>query len=455
MKNSSRKIITIGNYLYKHQLELILLLGIVLRIIVFILDGPFNLDDHFSSIKYIYERHAIPTADLLPQSYHPPLYYVLASLFFPGGARVVQIFSLFLSIGTLLLFYWLIRNLDFIRPLKMKRHCLLLVCTLPQFISYGNYVSNDVLSFFIGALIFVQIFLYINNPGKINQNLLALYLGLGLLTKGHFLFFFPVLIFLIALINFRKKKNLKAQAISLLIFIFISLGLGCYKAVQNTVHFGRPIVINLDFGPKWAEEQRPTYLGLRSFCDVNILKLCQYPFIMQSIRHSYPLLLYSSFWVDFGQYPLSFRYLRSCVYILGLFPTLLFFIGFLRILFSIKGIFMRAGPNDPELNRKTYEVISLFLLFASLMVIVCLGVKYDVWSAFHSRLLMPSLFSIVIFFNSGLDYVEKKWGRIAGRVVSLLLICLYLSFALYFTIKVAHRVSALAPLVKFIDNLSK
>jgi 4-amino-4-deoxy-L-arabinose transferase-like glycosyltransferase len=361
---------------------------------------------------------------------------------------MVQAFSLVSSIGTLSIIYWLIKHLEFISPIEIKKQCLLLACTLPQLIMFGNYISNDSLSFLIGALIFLQVFLYINNPIGFHRNILALYLGLGLLTKGSFVFFIPALILLILLINFRNKINFRKTVISLLIFIFIFLALGSYKGIQNIIHFGKPMVLNIDKNPSWMEEQRPTYMGLKSIYDVNILKLLRNPTLSNSTRHSYPLMLYGSFWYQYieeSNFKLAktdYKYLGSWIYILALLPTLLFFIGFLKVLYSSKDVFGHKKTDWLQLNKSTYEAISLFLLLSSLLIIVFLGAKYDVWSAFQSRYLFPCFFAIIILFNSGLGYTRRKCA-IAQKIVYSLLNSLYLLFILYFSIEIGYKITHL------------
>jgi 4-amino-4-deoxy-L-arabinose transferase-like glycosyltransferase len=454
MKGVSARIALIRNYLYQHELIAIFFLGILLRIVVFIFQGPFNNDAHLGTIEYIYEHRSIPLSFLVRQSDHPPLYYILASLFFSGGEKIIQAFSLISSIGTLSVIYWLIKKLEFIQPLAIKKYCLLLASTLPQFIMFSNYISNDSLSFLIGSLIFLQIFLYINKPSRTRQNILAVYLGLGLLTKGSFLFFIPPLIFLVVLINFKKRMSRKQSIISLLIFISIFLALGSYKGIQNIIHFRRPIVFNIENPRPWMKHQRPTYIGLRSIYDINILKLCKYPTRSEHTKHSYPLMLYGSFWYqfvpesDFTMNKTVFKYLGSYIYIFALLPTLLFLIGSLRILFCVKSVVGGKISNGPPFNKATYEVFSLFLLLSSLVVPFYLGARFDVCSAFQGRYLFPSFFSIVVIFNSGLDYLRKRYA-IAQKVVYLLLGCLYLLFLLYFAIEIANKVAYLRPVLRF------
>ena len=452
-KTIIEKIASIRKYLYSHHLVVIFSLGILLRFIAFLFQSPFNDDDHFGVVQYIYNHHTIPISNQLSESYQPPLYYLLASLFFPAGARITQFISSISSIAALYIIYCLIQKCEFIRT-REKKYCLLLASLLPQFVVFGNYISNDSLSFFIGSLIFFQIWKYVTRPNMINQNILAIYLGLGLLTKGTFLSFIPILILLVVLTNIRKRIGLKWSIISFLSFVSIFLTVGSYKYVENIITHQRPIVHNLDANPSWAKLQRTTYKGLSSFYDVNILKLCKYPTVSNHTSHSYPLMLYGTFWYQYIQ-QLNFfgnttksEYLGKYIYILAILPTLLFFIGVFRILFSIRSTFICEKLYE-SFNASFYESVSLFLLLSNLILVIITGIKYDVWSCFQSRYLFPSFFSIIILFNSGLDYLRGRHA-IVQEVVYALLRCLFLLFILYFIIEVANNV----PIVSIIDNLS-
>ena len=291
-------------------------------------------------------------------------------------------------------------------------------------------------------MISFQIFLYINNSTRINQVVLAIYLGLGLLTKGVFLLFIPVLVLLITFINFRRKLNLRQNALSLLIFVFIFSSLGSYKAVQNMIHFHHPIVMNIDFRQSagWLQKQRHTYIGLKSIFDINTIKLCMHPSISEQTKHSYPLLLYGSFWYqyfprDYGlkMNKATFKYFGSLIYFFAFLPTVLFLIGFLRIACSIKDVFRRTQQDEAHCNKVIYEITLLLLLLSVLVMIIFLGRKYDIWSWFHSRYLFSSFFSIILLFHSGLDYIKKRCAVIQ-KAVYLWLSFLYLLFTLYYGI---------------------
>ncbi|RMD95249.1 MAG: hypothetical protein D6813_00705, partial [Calditrichaeota bacterium] len=126
------------------SLKIIFLGGITLRILVYIFLRPYNNDNHIAVVEFIANHGAIPKADQLGQAYHPPLYYLLAAPFAViGPAKFVQILSLLFSLVNLSLLYYLIKVSSLLHTLNAKRHALLLVVLLPQFVIFSNFVSND------------------------------------------------------------------------------------------------------------------------------------------------------------------------------------------------------------------------------------------------------------------------------------------------------------------------
>ncbi|MEI7998075.1 MAG: hypothetical protein WCH62_01035 [Candidatus Omnitrophota bacterium] len=436
-----RIIETVRNFFRNYQLGIVFSLGVLLRVIVFLFQGPFNKDDHYAVVKYIYTHHALPHSLVVSQSDHPPLYYILASLLYPLGVKAVQAFSLGLSIGALYIFYLLIKRLDFIRPLKVKKYGLLLACTLPQLVMFGNYISNDSLTFFIGACLFLQMFLYINAPTMSNLCILAIFLGVGLLTKGCFLAFVPILIILIIIVQGAKKDGWRKCFLSVAIFFVIFSVLGSYKYIENVVYFNRPSVLHIDQYQKWMKVQRPTYVGLESIFDINLFKLMKEPIASPSTWHSYPLLLYGTFWYqyipesNFTMNMTGYKYLGSCIYLMALLPTILFTAGFFRILFSFRNVFGYNNSDRLRFNETLYQISSLGLFAVVLSGVFYLGIKYDVWSFFQSRYLFTTFFFIIILFNSGINYLEERWKG-AGKIIFPWLNCLYFLFILYFAVEI-------------------
>src|ERR1039458_3765981 len=84
--------------------------GILLRVVVFVFLAPLNNDDHGEVIKFLVDHGRLANVSELLQAQHPPLYYLLAApvLKFTGNYKLVQLLSLWFSIGTLLVLHHLI-----------------------------------------------------------------------------------------------------------------------------------------------------------------------------------------------------------------------------------------------------------------------------------------------------------------------------------------------------------
>jgi len=307
-------------------------------------------------------------------------------------------------------------------------------------------------------LIFAQLYRYINEPNVTNQNILALYLGLGLLTKGTFIAYIPIMVLLVILLNVKQAKNTKNRMCSLVIFVVIFLSVGSYKFVENTVYRGRPLVHNLDPNPRWADKQRPTYRGLDSIYDINLLKLISHPTISPHTKHSYPLMLYGSFWYQYvpdaihnTPIPLwntyffnkthfngngsKFTFWGSLIYIVALLPTFFFFLGFIKIILASLYNYKELG--EKHFEKITFQTASLFLFFMNLVLVIYAGIKYDVWSCFQSRLLLPSFFAIILFYAEGLECIMEK-GAVVRNGILLSSVFLLLLFIGYFSLEIGY-----------------
>lgn len=435
----------------KNNLFLILCLGIILRISVFFFQGPFNNDPHYPVVQFIHEHHALPDATQCWEAYHPPLYYAVASLFVTDNPKTVQAFSLFLSIATLVVICIWIWETDLIPNFNSKKHCLLLAAALPELVLFGNFISNDPLCFLIGALIFYQMFDLLRKPGWIRQNLLAVTLALGLLTKGTFLAFVPPLVLLVLLVHIRNKSGWKKTLGGVLLFCAIVSALGSYKYVENYRKSGSAFITNVSAALR--QRQGSTYAGPSSFYDANILKLVKHPVVSEFTRHSYPLLLYGTLWYQYipesslrgNLTPLNC--LGSCIYLLALIPTVLFLLGFFSLISRIGCLFHVRRLGDEEFRTAAYHFTALALLVSNTAIIFALGLKHDIWSWFQSRYLFTSLPAILLLFNAGLKLLERAPDEVRFAV-NAGLVGLYSAFILYFGTEIIGHIAGVLP--KFI-----
>ena len=96
-------------------LKKILIAGIILRVVVFVFQGPSNKDDHFQIVEYISNTHLIPISNQFWQAYQPPLDYILAAAVHQlGDEKIVQGLSLIFSIATIIALYLLVKEAPFL-----------------------------------------------------------------------------------------------------------------------------------------------------------------------------------------------------------------------------------------------------------------------------------------------------------------------------------------------------
>ena len=72
MKKFPARITLIRDYLSAHPLVAIFFLGVIVRIVVFSLQGPFDSDNHWGVIEYIDQHHTLPASLERRLAHHPP-----------------------------------------------------------------------------------------------------------------------------------------------------------------------------------------------------------------------------------------------------------------------------------------------------------------------------------------------------------------------------------------------
>jgi 4-amino-4-deoxy-L-arabinose transferase-like glycosyltransferase len=273
-----------------------LLLGIAVRVLTYLFLGPANNDDHAEVVKFIAANGRLPLALDLPEGQHPPLYYLLVTPLWIAShsLKVVQAFSLICSIATLIVLYRLLYREGLIENPLARLSSFCIACFLPQFVMFSLYVSNDSLTFLLGAVAVWQTYRYIRSPNLKQLILLAGLTGIGLATKYTFAAVLPILVLLVFWVS--SRHSLAKAAGSAGAFLAIALTLGSYKFVENYINEGSPLIQAMD-DPRWElPEQQQTYRGASSYLDFNLLHLLEAPTVSRATTGSYPLLLYGTFW---------------------------------------------------------------------------------------------------------------------------------------------------------------
>lgn len=402
----------------------------LLRLIVFAVLGPTGSDHHYEVIEAILRDGRFPPAEQYAQAFHPPAYFVLSLPWaMAGGARFVEVFSLLLAILNLWLLFRLFEK--FIANDRARTHAMALTALLPHFVVYSILVSNDTLASLVGTLALLAAFRFESDPKRSNAALCGLVAALGLLTKGTLIAHAGVLLFIVAVVSWRRSARMAATCVA--IFLALALVLGSYKYVENQVRYGRPFVHGMDFGQSWVEAQRPTIVGVRSWVDVDLGKLLREPYAERRAGgwtnpQSVPLLLYATFWHPYV--PVSnFRgswhwtpWLAQATYVLAIPATMLIAAGLI------------AAARRPRVW------IPLAFLAGNVAIVLAAGVKYDAWSCFQARLLFPSFAAIAFAFAWGIEWSDR-FGTAAARFVDWSSVALYAAFLLYFAIEIAFVIT--------------
>lgn len=415
--------------LRRPDVRTLLIAAALFRVGIFAVLGPTGSDHHYEVIEAILREGRLPMAEDYAQAFHPPAYYLLGIPFaLAGGDRLVEVFSLLLSVVNLWLLFGLYRNAG---SEGARLHAMLLTALLPQFVIYSILVSNDTLAMLTGTLALVAALRFEADPGPRNAAIAGLVAALGLLTKGTLIGQAGVLLFVVAFVSWRRLPRRTAVACTA-IFLALTLTLGSYKFVENQVRYGRPIVHSMDFGQAWMLAQRPTIVGARSLVDADITKLLREPYAERreggwTNPQSVPLLFYATFWhpyVPVSNFRGSWTWtplLAQATYLLAIPATLLILAGWL------------VGARRPR------AWIPLAFFASNLAIVMAAGVKYDAWSCFQSRLLFPSFAAIALGYLWGIEWCERK-SRALARFLNVACIALYVAFLAYFAIEVTYVV---------------
>jgi hypothetical protein len=424
----------------------ILAVGLVLRVVVFLYLAPQNNDPHWEFVRFIVENRRLPVADELILGFQPPLYYLLAAPFAIGASlKATQVLSLLLSLANLVLLHRFAARTRLLGSHAARCHALLLAAILPQFVLFSGFVSNDALAFPLGTLTLLQVFRYVDTPSRKNLVLLAVVQGLALLTKGTLIGNLPVLGLVVVAVELGKRAGTGPALANAALFGVLTAVVGGYKFVENTVHFGTPVVGNDVLEQEWVQLQEGTVQGLSSYVDVDVTKLVRQPFVHEDTLHSIPLLLYATFWTSYidesnleavRRHP--WKTVPRLLYLAGIVPTLLLLIGVGSCLWRQRTLPQRlAEPSDdaPEGLKELAAVLSL-LLAAGL--VLKWGVKHDAWSFFQSRLFFTSFLALALAQGRGYERAERRGPLVTWPLNAALGAC-YLLIGAYFAVELGAQ----------------
>jgi 4-amino-4-deoxy-L-arabinose transferase-like glycosyltransferase len=400
-------------------LTYLLCFGIVLRVVVYFAISPFGADAHGEIINFIATQHRLPQTREVFCAMHPPFYYLIAQPFYAfdelTNQKVTQILSLILSGLNLYVLYLLVKH--YFKNILVRNVSFLLAIFLHSYITFSLYVTNDSLSFLIGTWCFWLLSRYFEEPSEKSEQMLAGALGIGLLTKGTFLAFVPVIFGAIALMLWYSKVHWKKIALRVLVLGAITIAIGGYKFAENIYYEGRPVVHNMDVFPL---NNQKTYETRKGFYDFQLSRLMKSPTIYDGdsrLLHIYPIIMYASFWYKFADLEndfdlgvkTRFKYIGSLIYLVALIPTLLIFLGLGVLLVQATRFFSKLSSiSATNFKENIQKVTWLGLFLVSVTLVLVAGYKYDAWSCFHGRLFLQAFFSLMVMLYIGLSYLQSR-----------------------------------------------
>lgn len=428
--------------------QFLLIVGIFIRVTTFIFLAPGNNDAHIDVVRFILAHHRLPLNTELEQAYHPPLYYLIATLFLKlfGTDKGVQLLSLIFSIATIGVLYVLIYKVKLIQEPRLQFYSFLLACLLPQFVMFSLYVSNDTLAIFLGALLVLQSYRFIARGTFREILLLAVLAGLGLLTKATFLAFVPVLAALVVFRYFKADSTVKG-CWAAAGFLSVALSLGSYKYVDDYLRYRNPFISNADHA--WALKEKQEYMGVRSYVDMNILQLLKSPTDLKpgGTASAFPILAYGTFWYQYipesnfiGDVHRPSMYLGSLIYAVAIFPTVMFVIGLCGLAWRLPAFIRTFDYRDSKDCATLLQYLAVCLFLANVGLMVTALAKYHLPSISQARLLFPAFAGALAAFATGLEIIQKK--AILGSLGRTSVILLCLLFGLYLATEIGYQVIA-------------
>jgi hypothetical protein len=402
------------------SLQILLWIGLGLRLLVFIVMNPENPDAHREVLEFFVKNHRFPRTNELFLGCHPPLYYITALPFYViGGLKMVQFYGLITSCLNLWLMSKLVKLT--VEDTLVRNLSFILATFLGTYLIYSLFVSNDTLSVLMGTWFFYNLVIYLKKQTLKNVIILSLSTGLALLTKNTFVPFIPVVLMVIFLVNIRKPF-LKMVYTMILCGAIIGFS-GTYKFVENYRWQKQQLFVhNLDIFP--LPTNANFYQGPQSWYNCNILILIKDPNLSSrnpSI-HSAPLLMYGTFWykhqyfennLTFGNYS-GFRYIGSVFFVLGILPTLLIFIGLaLLIKKSFQLLFTWKKQFGNEIFwSNLFQAVCVVLLLGSVGTMFTGILKYNDWAFMHTRLLVHVFYPIVLLLATGISFLKKRYPNL-------------------------------------------
>ncbi len=395
------------------RIALIILVGFVLRINYSLYTSflvrqhdvlGFNEFGHLDYVYWIFSNGTLPNTNQL-QFYHPPLQHILE-------AGVMKLFSLlspktdlmslfetakivpcFATCSTLLVVHSLCREMGISR--RSTAIALAILAFQPTFLLFSSGINNDAMMLLFYMIAVLYTIRWYHNPTMKNILLLAVAIGLGMMTKvsAATVAFFTAPFFLIVLVQKIREKSAKRLFGQFAAFIGVCAPLGLWYPIRNYIKFGQPLTYVSD------ALSNELYVGDHSL----VSRFLSFPvkeiFTPQFCRpyDDFRIWIYTLKCSIFGEYDFSQHDQLAIWFIAAnLILIVLSLVAMIYILQKRKGI--------SAINR--FALAGLWLL--QIVFFVFFNIKYPFGCTMDYRYMVPTCMIGAIYIGIAMEDIREK-----------------------------------------------
>ncbi len=379
---------------------------------------------HAAYLLNIVEEGRLPTG-YFSQAYQQPFFYLCSSIvsqvvngvlgtadayYIVDAARVVSCFA---SCAILLL----VKPFLDICKIKKSGACIALaiVAFTPAFYLAGGRVNGDALTTMFMLLEIMYTIKWYRESSWKNTVLLAIFYGLGVMTKiscGIFAIF-TVCVFAFKLYRVcikEKKVSIHNMCVKLGVFGLISIPLGLWYSIRNTILFGQPLMYVAEI-----PYNNPLYRG-------------EYPILSRLFYFDWRSVMNSPYANPFEDYSAPVYYIKSSIFgefefslpdiIARVFLFFAVLLALCTVIIIVRQFFVKS------VRKINWIIIALCAMYYASML--WFYVKYPMGCSMDYRYMM--ILSVLVAILIG-DYCEQKENRYYRVVEGVVM--LYSVFSIY------------------------
>ncbi len=343
--------------------------------------------------------------------YHPPLHPYLSALAGNFISKTINTTEqVFETLQPLTAYYSLMCGCVFLKILdllKIRKNSKLLFFAVfmlhPSLIIFSGSINNDILCLLLSVCAVLYLLRFNIDQSMKNAFLMALFLGLAMMTKLSAVTTAPVIaaIFILRLASPSKNRTRKSVLINELCFGAVSIPLGMWYPIRNLIKFDQPIGYVMPIGKDHA-----LYCGDRSFferfADIPLSQIFKNPYCMPEDDYNIPL--YTLKCSVFGEYTFDFPKWAAITLLL---------LNLIIILFCIfSAVYAIYKKNENAVILTAISVVSV-------MFFVWFNIRYPNGCSMDFRYIAVSLACSLASGASCFDGAAKKLSNSKRIMISL------------------------------------